>query len=152
MGIQEVDPQRLNDSNHLGAELRSTSAPSKARSHITSSPHEVQHASTSTSATLKAARTGYLGPQRDQIYCTNNVILDETFFPARLQDQRKMGHYNLAPRTRHMTLIHGSMEAAAVVYKCILTLLVRVYPSGWLYKPGLRPGLALPWSETRVPP
>ena len=51
-------------------------------------------------------------PETKRMYCTTDVVFDETFVPVLVHEQRIMGHYDPTPRTRFPTLIHGSMEAA----------------------------------------
>ena len=69
---------------------------------------------------------GYKGwvcfnPENNRIYCTRHVVFDETFMPARTQDQRILSHYDTTPRTRIPTLIHGTMEDANRAYEEINT-------------------------------
>lgn len=47
-----------------------------------------------------------------EVYCTRNVVFDETFFPLRTRDQRMLGHYDTTPRTRMIINQYGSMEEA----------------------------------------
>ena len=51
-------------------------------------------------------------PEMECLFCTRNVVFDETFMPARTHDQRILGYYNTTPRTHMATLIHGSMAEA----------------------------------------
>ena len=51
-------------------------------------------------------------PNAKTVYCTRNVVFDETFFPMRTHDQRVFGHYDTTPRTRMMKHEYGSMEEA----------------------------------------
>lgn len=51
-------------------------------------------------------------PEGGNLFCTRNVVFDETFMPARTHDQRILGYYDTTPRTRMAKQIHGSMEAA----------------------------------------
>ena len=51
-------------------------------------------------------------PLAQEVYCSRNVVFDETFFPVRTHDQRFLGHYDSTPRTRMIAQLHGSMEAA----------------------------------------
>jgi histone deacetylase 1/2 len=48
-----------------------------------------------------------LNPETQRVYCTRDVIFDETFMPARVHDQRILGYYDCTPRTRISSLIHG---------------------------------------------
>lgn len=54
-------------------------------------------------------------PEIDRIYCTRNVVFDETFMPLRPHDQRILGHYDSTPRTRLAKAAHGTMDQAAAV-------------------------------------
>ena len=51
-------------------------------------------------------------PEIDRIYCTRNVVFDETFMPLRAFDQRVLGHYDSTPRRRLAAAAHGSIEQA----------------------------------------
>ena len=67
---------------------------------------------------------GYKGwmcfdPNTGKLYCSRNVVFDETFMPARTHDQRVLGHYDTTPRQRFPTLIHGSFEKAEDAYNDI---------------------------------
>jgi hypothetical protein len=47
---------------------------------------------------------GYKGwvcfdPDTQRLFCTRHVVFDETFFPARVQEQRILGHFDQTPRT-----------------------------------------------------
>ena len=52
-------------------------------------------------------------PENDKVYCTRNVVFDETFMPLRPYDQRVLGHYDSAPRTRLTRAAYEDLEAAA---------------------------------------
>lgn len=51
-------------------------------------------------------------PDAKVVYCTRNVVFDETFFPMRTHDQRVLGHYDSTPRTRMIHKEYGSLDAA----------------------------------------
>jgi len=51
-------------------------------------------------------------PEGGNLFCTRNVVFDETFMLARTHNQRILGYYDTTPRTRMAKQIHGSMEAA----------------------------------------
>ena len=50
-------------------------------------------------------------PIRKEVYCSRNVVFDETFFPMRICNQQVLGHYDTTPRCRLATAAYGSMEA-----------------------------------------
>ena len=51
-------------------------------------------------------------PENDKTYCTRNVVFDETFMPLRPFDQRILGHYDSAPRTRMARAVYDNDAAA----------------------------------------
>ena len=51
-------------------------------------------------------------PSGGNLFCTRNVVFDETFMPCRTHDQRILGYYDTTPRTRLAQAVHGSMENA----------------------------------------
>jgi hypothetical protein len=60
---------------------------------------------------------GYKGwvcfdPDTQRLYCTRHAVFDETYMPARVHEQRILGHYDPTPRTRIPTLLHGSLDKA----------------------------------------
>ena len=52
-------------------------------------------------------------PETDRIYCTRNVVFDETFMPLRPYDQRILGHYDSTPRTRLTRAAYQNLDDAA---------------------------------------
>jgi hypothetical protein len=55
-------------------------------------------------------------PEIKRLYCTRNVVFDETFMPLRVVDQRILGHYDTTPPNQFTTLIHCSYEKAQHVF------------------------------------
>jgi hypothetical protein len=51
-------------------------------------------------------------PENNRYYCTRNVVFDETFMPLRPHDQRILGHYDTAPRTRLAKAVYQDMANA----------------------------------------
>jgi hypothetical protein len=57
---------------------------------------------------------GYIcyNPENQKLYCTRNVVFDETFMPGRATDQRVLRHYDSTPRVQFPTMIHCFYQKA----------------------------------------
>jgi hypothetical protein len=58
-------------------------------------------------------------PEGGNLFCTRNMVFDETFMLARTHNQRILGYYDTTPRTHMAKQIHCSMEAAEKAVEAI---------------------------------